>query len=145
MKAKKLKLEKFFNESATISLISNGIRVQKELNNGLSEFDVNLNQALILLAIFFEPEKIIRSHELVNLIPTTKGNISHCTSYLEQKKFIARKTIPNDLRGFEFSLTAKGQKLCISLIKFFDVIENACDKKYPAGKLKEFIEICGTI
>ena len=145
MKAKKLKLEKFFNESATISLICNGIRLQKELNSKLTEYDVNLNQSMILLAIFFEPEKIIRSYELAGLIPTTKGNISHCTSYLEQKKLIARKTIPNDLRGYEFGLTIKGQKLCISLIKFFDVVEANSDKKYSAGKLKEFIEMTGAI
>jgi len=138
---KKLKLEKFINESATISLIFNGLRLQKELNSALKEYDLTLNHALIMLSIFFEPEKTIRSNEIVALIPMTKGNISHCTSSLEQKKLILRKTILNDLRGFEFSLTAKGQKQCISLIKFFDKIESDCDKKFSAQKLKDFIEM----
>lgn len=138
---KKLKLEKFFNESATISLITNGIRLQKEINTSLARFNLNLNQALIILAIFFEPEKTIRSYELINLIPTTKGNISHCTSFLEEQKLILRKNVEGDLRGYEFSLAPKGQKLCLSLIKFFDDIENLCDKKFSASKLKDFIEV----
>lgn len=142
---KKLKLKKFINESATISLIFNGLRLQKELNTALSEYDLTLNHALIMLSIFFEPDKTIRSHELTGLIPTTKGNISHCTSSLEQKKLISRKIIPNDLRGFEFSLTAKGQKQCISLIKFFDSIEANCDQKYSAERLRDFIEVSQNI
>lgn len=136
---KKLKIEKFFKESATISLITNGLRLQKELNTTLSDFGLNLNQSLIMLSIFFEPEKTIRSLELVNLIPTTKGNISHCTSFLEAQKLITRNTVENDLRGFEFSLTVKGHKTCLSLIKFFDEVERGCVKKFSATKLKEFI------
>lgn len=138
---RKLKLEKFINESATISLIFNGLRIQKELNSTLKEYDLTLNHALIMLSIFFEPEKTIRSNELTTLIPMTKGNISHCTSSLEQKKLISRKTIPDDLRGFEFSLTTKGQKQCMSLIKFFDKVESDCDKKFSAQKIKDFIEM----
>lgn len=136
---KKPKLQKFITESATISLISNGMRLQKEMNLGLKEFDLNLNQALILLAIFFEPEKTIRFNELSGIIPTTKGNISHCTSFLEERKFISREMVDNDLRGYAYSLTAKGNKLSLSLIKFFDAIENNCDNKFSQAKIKEFI------
>lgn len=136
---KKPKLQKFITESATISLISNGMRLQKEMNLGLKEFDLNLNQALILLAIFFEPEKTIRFNELSGIIPTTKGNISHCTSFLEERKFICREMVDNDLRGYAYSLTAKGNKLSLSLIKFFDAIENNCDNKFSQAKIKEFI------
>lgn len=142
---KKPKLTKFITESATISLISNGMRLQKELNRGLLDFGVNLNQALILLAVFFEPEKTIRFNELSGIIPTTKGNISHCTSFLEENKLIARKNVDNDLRGYSYSLTAKGNKLAISLIKFFDTIENNSDKKYSQVKIKDFIEMAGSL
>lgn len=136
---KKPKLEKFITESATISLISNGMRMQKEINLGLKDFGVNLNQSLILLAVFFEPEKIIRFHELSKIIPTTKGNISHCTSFLEEQKFIVRQNVDNDLRGYSYSLAAKGNKLSLSLIKFFDSIETNCDKRFSQSKIKEFI------
>lgn len=145
MKAKKLKLEKFVNESPTISLITNGLRLQKKLNSGLSEYELTLNQALILLSIFFEPEKVIRSSELQSLIPSTKGNISHCTSHLEHKKLITRKMLPDDLRGFEFHLSSKGQKLCLSLIKYFDDIENASDKQFSAQERKEFISMASQL
>nr|BDT27116.1 MarR family winged helix-turn-helix transcriptional regulator [Bacteriovorax sp. HI3] len=136
---KKPKLDKFITESATISLISNGMRLQKELNLALKDFGLNLNQSLILLAIFFEPEKTIRFNELSEIIPTTKGNISHCTSFLEEKKLITRQLVDNDLRGYSYSLTAKGSKLSLSLIKFFDGIENDCDKKFSQTKIKDFI------
>lgn len=141
MAKKKLKIEKFFNESAPISLITNGIRLQRVLNASLSEYDVNLNQALILLTIFFEPEKAIRSHQLLKIIPTTKGNISHCTSFLEQNKLIIRSSIPNDLRGFEFTLSSKGQKLSVNLIRFFNSMENKADSQFSSQQLKEFITI----
>lgn len=138
---KKLKLTKFFNESATISLVVNGLRLQKDLNTSLLKYDLNLNQALIMLAIFFEPEKHIRSNELLTLIPTTKGNISHCTSYLEEMKYITRKNVIGDLRGYEFSLTSKGSKTCIFLVKFFDEIESNCDQKFSSSQLKDFIDV----
>ncbi len=142
---RKPRLEKFIKESATISVIYNGMRLQKELNQGLLEFNLNLNQALILLAIFFEPEKCIRSNDLVAVIPTTKGNISHCTSFLEENKLISRKNVPGDLRGFEFHLTSKAQKLCPLLVKFFDQIEAGVDKKFTVAELKEFIATANSL
>lgn len=142
---KQLKIHKFFDESASISLITNGLRLQRELNTSLLKYGVNLNQSLILLAIFFEPDKSLRATELFGLIPTTKGNISHCTSFLENEKMISRKTVNGDLRGFEFSLTAKGNKLCVSLVKFFDEIESHCDKDFTASEQKHFIAMSGTI
>lgn len=142
---RKPKLEKFIKESATISVISNGMRLQKELNQGLAEFNLNMNQALILLAIFFEPEKCIRANDLAAIIPTTKGNISHCTSFLEENKLITRKNIVDDLRGFEFHLTSKAQKICPLLVKFFDQMEGNCDKKFSRTEQKDFIEMCGEL
>ncbi len=142
---KKLKLEKFIKESVTISLISNGVRLQKELNQGLNKFDLNLHQALILLAIFFEPDKSIRSHDLMAILPTTKGNISHCTSYLEQCKLIIRKSVLGDLRGFEFQLTNKALKLCPLLVKFFDQIESKSDSKLSNSELKMIIKLANEI
>lgn len=142
---KKPKLDKFIRESATISLISNGMRLQKELNSSLKDYGLNLNQSLILLAVFFEPEKTIRFNELTKIIPTTKGNISHCTSFLEEQKFILRQNVQDDLRGYSYILTAKGNKLALTLIKFFDAIETDCDKKYSSSKIKDFIEVCGSL
>lgn len=142
---KQLKIRKFFNESASISLITNGLRLQRELNSSLMEHGMNLNHSLILLAIFFEPEKSLRATELFGLIPTTKGNISHCTSFLEKEKLIVRKTVNGDLRGFEFSLTTKGNKLSLSLVKFFDEIESRCDKNFNVNEQKHFIAMAETI
>ncbi len=142
---KKLKLEKFIKESVTISLISNGVRLQKELNQDLKKFDLNLHQALILLAIFFEPDKCIRSYDLLTILPTTKGNISHCTSYLEECKLINRKIVSGDLRGFEFHLTNKALKLCPSLVKFFDQIESKTDSKLSNAETKMFIKLAKEI
>ncbi len=138
---KKLKIEKFFNESTTMSVITHGLRLQKDLNSALIDYNLNLNQALILLAIFFESTKSVRSTELIPLIPTTKSNISHCTSSLEAQKLITRKSIDGDLRGFEFHLSHKGHKLCLNLVKFFDDIENKCDQKFSASQRKELIEM----
>lgn len=142
---KKIKLEKFINESTSISLIKNGLRLQKEINSSLESIGVNLNQALIMLAIFFEPEKTIRSNELSTLIPTTKGNISHCTSFLEEEKLITRQMVAGDLRGFEFSLTTKGHKLSLSLVKFFDAMESRADKNFNSAEQKRFIIMAETI
>ncbi len=142
---KKPKLEKFIKESATISMISNGMRLQKKLNQGLLEFNINHNQALILLAIFFEPEKCIRSNVLAAVIPSTKGNISHCTSFLEKSRLIDRKNVSGDLRGFEFHLTSKGLKLCPLLVRFFDQIETETDRKLTAAELKMFINLANEI
>lgn len=133
---KKPKLHKFLNESSTMLILFTGIRLQKEFNERLREHDLNLNQALILLAIYFEPEKSIRWHGLAELFQMSKGNISHSTSSLEEKKLINRRLVDGDLRGFEFQLTSKGSKLSLVLIKFFDEIENLVDSEFANQELK---------
>ncbi len=142
---KKPKLEKFIKESAVISIVTNGVRLQKELNHGLSEFGLNLNHALILLAIFFEPEKCIRANVLSTIIPSTKGNISHCTSFLEERKLINRKNVTGDLRGFEFHLSSKALKLCPELVRFFNQIETSNDNKFTASELKILTKLANEI
>ena len=133
---KKPKLHKFLNESSSMLILFTGLQIQKQLNENLREHDLNLNQALILLAIYFEPEKTIRWNNLAELFQMSKGNISHSTSALEEKKLICRKLIQGDLRGFEYQLTPKGSKLSLVLIKFFDKLENNVDQTFSAQELK---------
>ena len=133
---KKPKLEKFLNESSSMLILFTGLKIQKQLNENLREHDLNLNQALILLAIYFEPEKTIRWNNLAELFQMSKGNISHSTSALEEKKLISRKLIQGDLRGFEYQLTPKGSKLSLVLIKFFDKLETNVDQTFGLQELK---------
>ena len=138
---RKLKISKFIENSLAMSVIFNGLRLQKAINLKLKRHDVNLNQSLILLSIFFEPNQNTRSMELTNLTPMSKGNLSHCLSFLEEKKFIQRKLIHEDLRGFEFSLTVKGKNLCINLIKIFDQVESESDKIINSKKRDEMMQV----
>jgi hypothetical protein len=50
---RKLKISKFIENSLAMSVIFNGLRLQKAINLKLKRHDVNLNQSLILLSIFF--------------------------------------------------------------------------------------------
>lgn len=125
---KVLKIQDFLNKSPTMAVIIAGLRLQKKLNQMLKINDLSLFQALILMGIFFEEKKSLRVSQLYELFPVTKGNISHMTSVLESKQLIERFLIDEDLRGFEFRLTAKGSKLSVNLVKIFNKIEDDTDK-----------------
>ena len=142
---KKLKFSNFINESISMSIVANGLRIQSAINRDLIKSELNLNQSLILLSIFFEPTKNVRAGELQKTLFMTKGNISYCLADLENKKLITRKILNEDRRGFEFQVTSKGQKICLTLINYFEKIESINDKNLSTSKRKEIIQIISHI
>lgn len=137
---KKLKINEFFSQSPMLATIVTGINLQKTLNQELKKHDISLFSAMIIVAIFFEKEKVIRPSALYELLPLTKGNISHMTSDLESQKLIQRYLSSNDLRGYEFKLTNKGEKLALELIKFFNQKEDETEQVFSKNEAKKMLE-----
>lgn len=138
---KQLKINEFFSQSPLLATIITGINLQKKINAELSKYDLNLFSSMIVVAIFFEREKTIRPSYLYDLLPLTKGNVSHMTSALEEKKLIQRYMSANDLRGFDFKLTQKGEKLALNLIRFFNDKEDQIDRKISRNEMKKIFDL----
>lgn len=136
----KLKINEFFSQSPSLATIVTGINLQKALNQELKKHGLNLFSAMIVVAIFFEKEKVLRPSALYELLPLTKGNISHMTSGLESQKIIQRYLSSDDLRGYEFKLTNKGEKLALELIKFFNHKEDEAEEIFSKSEVKKLLE-----
>lgn len=137
---KKLKINEFFSQSPRLATIVTGINLQKTLNQELKKYDISLFSAMIVVAIFFEKEKVLRPSALYELLPLTKGNISHMTSDLESQKLIQRYLSSDDLRGYDFKLTNKGEKLALELIKFFNQKEDETEQVFSKNEAKKMLE-----
>ena len=135
------KISHFLTKSPTMSVIMKGLTLQKKVNLLLKDHDLNLFSSLILMSIFFEESKTIRVGQLYEILPISKGNISHMTCRLESKRIIERFLVDEDLRGFKFKLTGKGSKICVSLIKIFNQIEDQTDRSFTKEEFNKFYKM----
>src|SRR5437764_404742 len=114
-----MRIRKFIEASPGLCLITAGQRVARHMDRFLKTEGMNFLQALVLTALFFEPERQARPRQLSKAFGTTKGNISHCLNSLHRQRLIERVSLDRDARGFLITLTAKGEKTCLRLIGYF--------------------------
>lgn len=142
---KELKISMFIKKSSPMNVILTGRYIEKQYNELFKEKGLTLFSALVLVSIFFEDTKSIRPSTLYDILPITKGNISHITSSLESYSLIQRFNRIGDNRGFEFRLTTKGEKLAIEVIKIFNNQEDFFDEKIKYFSNDNLIQMLETI
>lgn len=82
---------------------------RKFLNDSLSQYNINLLQAMCLLIIDEKPD--ITQQDLCEHLFLTKSAITKAIRNLEKDRFITRTTSPNDGRQYIINLTEKGEKI----------------------------------
>ena len=118
-----MKLLDYVNASETLRALKVANEIQTRTANKLKPFDLNLTEALIIIAVFVEPSKRVRPSAIAEALQTSRGNISHGISKLCQSGFIARRERGADARTSEVTPTQKGSALAVRLMVAFNELE----------------------
>lgn len=119
-----MKIKKYLVHSPIFALNAVYEHVIPKLNKHLNLDDLNLLQGLVLTALFFEDKIEVTPSKLAEVFQTSRANMSHILSDLEYRGYIKRIVNERDARGFKIELKADGKKKALSLIKFFDGMQD---------------------
>lgn len=137
-----MEIQKFLKSSPSFAVLFTAQFIAKQMTTVFKEKNLTYLQAMVLVAIFFEKSSGVRPNGLAKFLNTSKGNISHCLAHLQTEKLIQYEQMRADKRGSVINLTAKGKSLVASLIKYFDEIQKATEKKFTdAGTRKIMSEM----
>lgn len=86
---------------------------RKYLNDSLSQYDLNLLQALCILTI--DQKDDINQKELTEMLYLTKSGITKAINKLQEDGFIIKEKSQKDNRKFVLKLTQKGEDIIPTL------------------------------
>ncbi len=107
----------------------------------LQKQGLSFSQAMILLSIYFEKSEVYPT-QLSETLLLTSSNVSHCLTYLVKKNWLVRLSDKKDARKTILKLTSSGINKTTRLIKYFDQVQNDCEKKLSEKKILEWNKTC---
>ncbi len=119
-----MKFQQFMERSHLMGLYRNYQTFFSPLGKEAKKLGFNLNEALILLALFFETGKETNPKELATTLSLGKDQVSHALNQLESSGLIHRQLSKTDKRKRTLTTTALGKKQAALLIKVFDSAES---------------------
>lgn len=128
-----MRIQKYLEQSPLFAINLAYEAIITDLNRSLKTEGLNVMQALLLTALFFEEKSDIKPSDLAKTFRTSRGNISHSLSHLEAHKWVRRKVHAEDARSFHIELRPEGRKKALSLIKFFDKAQDKFEKGLGAS------------
>ena len=124
-----MKIKKYLQQSPIFALNAAYENVIPKLNKQLKADQLNLLQGLVLTALFFEEREDVTPSQLADLFQTSRGNMSHMLSHLEAKGWVKRVVNKDDARHFHLELKAEGKKKAMTLIKFYDRLQEVFEQE----------------
>lgn len=135
-----MKICQFLDQNPDYQLHLAGKRASQVLNLSLEPFQINLTQALILVALFFEQDHLSNFEDLAFTFEMTKGGLSQHLSLLEGRFLVSRLQKEGDRRSSVVKLQEDGVFLCPKLIKIFDCHQKQIESTFGEAELKLFLE-----
>lgn len=135
-----MKIKKYLEQSPVFSINAAYEAVIPQINKRLKQDNLNLLQGLVLTALFFEDRKDITPSQLADLFETSRGNMSHILSHLEYKGWVKRVVHDKDARQFQIELKTEGRKKALSLIRFYDRLQNVFEKELGATACQKVVD-----
>ena len=135
-----MKIKKYLKESPIFALNSAYESIIPKLNKQLKAEQLNLLQGLVLTALFFEEKAEVNPSQLAEIFQTSRGNMSHILSALEYQGYIKRHVHRQDARHFNIELKTEGRKKALSLIKFFDRLQDLFEKSIGVSSCQKATE-----
>lgn len=130
-----------FLEQSPIFAVNRAARRFDSLTAALLAQDgLSFLEGLILAALFFEAPQLIRPSLLAETLGTTRGNISHCVSSLENRGLIQRSIDPEDARAYLLSLKPAGKRCAMRVIGAFDRLQGRCEQLGGKSALSEMLK-----
>ncbi len=124
-----MKIKKYLEQSPIFILNATYESVIPKLNKRMKADQINFLQGLVLTALVFEDKVEVNPSKLAEVFQTSRTNMSHILSELEYRGYVKRVVNEDDARGFKIELKAEGKKKALSLIKFFDKLQENFEKK----------------
>ena len=140
-----MKIKKYLQQSPIFALNAAYEAIIPKLNKKMKEDRINLLQGLVLTALLFEERADISPSYLAEIFQTSRGNMSHILSDLEYHGYIKRVVSEKDARVFRIELKSEGKKKALSLIKFYDHLQNLFEKNMGASNCQKTVEGLHTI
>ena len=124
-----MKFQEFMNKSDLMGLYGSYQNHFLPLIQELKNKGCNLNESLILLALFFEPRQQATPTQLQECLFIPKDRISQSLKSLEKSKWIQRSLGEKDRRLRVVTLEKSAKKLCTDLIESFETHEQRLESK----------------
>ncbi len=107
----------------------------------LAEDSLGFLEGLVLAAMFFESPLPVKPSQLAETFATTRGNVSHCVSYLEGKGLLLRKIDPQDARAYQLTLKPQGKRCALRVIGAFDKLQKEFEQEVGKTALNEMLKV----
>ncbi|MBO9665603.1 MAG: hypothetical protein J7501_02170 [Bdellovibrio sp.] len=140
-----MKIEKFLSQNPSFQIVVAGNEIFQKVSEGLAVYELGMMEALVLVSIFFEKDKIARPTQIKESFGIPKANVSHCVRSLEKKKLLKRAIHEGDARGYVLSLTLKGMNTSTSVITYFDKLQGRIERKCDEKSLNSFFRTLSDI
>ena len=131
-----MRIENFLKESPMFCISLTARRFDALTARLLEADDLNLLEALILSALFFEAPTPVRPSQLAETFGSTRGNVSHCISSLEAKGLVQRRIDPDDARAVQLVLRGQGKKRAVRVVGILDRMQRRFEEGIGAAKLQ---------
>jgi DNA-binding MarR family transcriptional regulator len=135
-----MKIKKYLLHSPIFAVSAAYEALIPKINKQLRADDMNLLQGLVLTALFFEEGGEARPSQLADIFQTSRGNMSHIISHLEYKGYVKRRLDDQDARSFRIELKADGRRKALTLIRYFDRIQELFEKDLGVRTCQKTVE-----
>lgn len=135
-----MKIQKYLKQSPIFALNAAYEAVIPKLNKQMKSDHLNLLQGLVLTALLFEEKTDVNPSYLAEVFQTTRGNMSHILSELEYRGYVKRVVSDKDARRFKIELKAEGKKKALSLIKFYDHLQEQLEESLGVQNCQKTVD-----
>ena len=135
-----MRIEAFLRQSPIVQAGRIARSMEASLNRVLKDEQVTAFEALVLAALFFEPQGAIKPSALADAFETTRSNVSHCVSSLEAKGLVQRKIDPEDARAVQLVLRTQGKRRAARVVGIMDQMQRQLEGEIGAPKLEGMIQ-----
>lgn len=123
-----MRIDTFLEQSPIFAVNRAARRFDSLIAALLAHDGLSFLEGLILAALFFEAPQQIKPSLLAETLGTTRGNISHCISSLENKGLLQRSIDPSDARAYLLNLKPAGKRCAMRVIGAFDRLQAQCEQ-----------------
>ena len=132
-----LKIQQYVSKSLIFAIGTSYDAIWRDFSKRLRKENCGFLHAVILISLVFEEDRgqAVTPSQLAQTFKTSRGNISHCISYLEKKQFLRRALDPQDARSYRLTLTPPGRRTAMRLVKVIDDLEGFFESKFGASEI----------
>ncbi len=135
-----MRIESFLEQSPVFQVSRVARRMEAAMNGLLAAEGVNLLEALVLAALFFEKRGAVKPSYLAETFQTTRGNVSHCVSSLEAKGLVKRQIDAEDARGVQLVLQPLGRRRAVRVMGILDRTQREFEQRLGVGEVTGMLE-----